>query len=118
MAQSAVLNSRMRRQGIDVMVPDEKGRTVTHDIIFEELCVGKVLAQSKDALVNLIDEAKALGADKGKRWRGSLLPFGCEAVVIAKPGLYLKNRGLRAAAQPIVGNPCSQVHHRHEERIP
>ncbi|MBX9470054.1 MAG: aspartate/glutamate racemase family protein [Rhizobium sp.] len=54
---------RMRRHGIEVMVPDADGRTVTHDIIFSELCAGEVRPQSRETLVAIIEKAKAEGAD-------------------------------------------------------
>lgn len=54
---------RMKRHGVDIMVPDAEGRTATHDIIFEELCAGRVLDTSRDRLVAIINEAKAHGAD-------------------------------------------------------
>lgn len=54
---------RMRRHGIEVMVPDAIGRTLTHDVIFDELCAGKILGHSRDALIALIEQAKADGAD-------------------------------------------------------
>lgn len=64
--------ARMKSHGIDVSVPDEEGRTLTHHIIFEELSVGKVLEASREALVTLIDKAKAQGADS--------VIFGCTEI--------------------------------------
>ncbi|GGF61676.1 aspartate racemase [Azorhizobium oxalatiphilum] len=55
--------ARMAGHGIEVMVPDEAGRTLTHDIIFNELCAGKVLDASREVLVGLIGAAQAEGAD-------------------------------------------------------
>ncbi|RDL51074.1 Aspartate racemase [Ensifer sp. M14] len=54
---------RMKSHGIEVMVPDAAGRTLTHNVIFDELCAGKVLGTSRRALVELIDKAEAEGAD-------------------------------------------------------
>lgn len=54
---------RMRKHGIDVIVPDEAGRTTTHDIIFQELCMGEVKPTSRETLLALIEDAKAQGAD-------------------------------------------------------
>ena len=51
------------RHGIDVVVPDDKGRAAIHDIIFNELCQGKVLDRSRTALIELIEAAKTAGAD-------------------------------------------------------
>ncbi|TCN29740.1 aspartate/glutamate racemase family protein [Sinorhizobium americanum] len=54
---------RMKTHGIDVVVPDADGRTLTHQVIFDELCAGKVLDASREALLALIEKAKAAGAD-------------------------------------------------------
>jgi len=54
---------RMRAHGLEVMVPDAAGRTLTHNVIFDELCAGKVLKTSREALIALIERAKADGAD-------------------------------------------------------
>lgn len=54
---------RLKSHGIEMMVPDADGRTVTHDIIFNELCAGKVLDTSREKLVALVEKAKAEGAD-------------------------------------------------------
>ena len=63
---------RMRRQGVEVMVPDAEGRTTTHDIIFDELCQGKILDASRSALSRMIEEGKANGADS--------VIFGCTEI--------------------------------------
>lgn len=54
---------RLKDHGIDMMVPDADGRTVTHEIIFNELCAGKVRDESRETLVALVEKAKAEGAD-------------------------------------------------------
>ncbi|OJF91992.1 aspartate/glutamate racemase family protein [Pararhizobium antarcticum] len=54
---------RMSGHGIEMMVPDAAGRTLVHDIIFSELCAGKILPASREALMRVIDDAKARGAD-------------------------------------------------------
>lgn len=64
--------ARMAKHGIDVMVPDADGRVLTHDIIFNELCAGKVMDRSRDSLIGLIEKAKAAGADS--------LIFGCTEI--------------------------------------
>jgi aspartate racemase len=63
---------RMKPHGIDVRVPDRDGRNRIHAIIFEELSLGNVLTQSRDALIALIEEAKAVGADS--------VIFGCTEI--------------------------------------
>ena len=64
--------ARMKRHSIDVMIPGPDGRTLTHDIIFDELCAGKVLDRSREVLIGLVTQAKAQGADS--------LIFGCTEV--------------------------------------
>ncbi|MDI7863665.1 aspartate/glutamate racemase family protein [Rhizobiaceae bacterium n13] len=54
---------RMKQLGIEVMVPDAEGRTLVHDVIFNELCAGQVLDSSRDKLLALIEDARAQGAD-------------------------------------------------------
>lgn len=61
--EHAFYAERMRRHGIDIIVPDADGRTATHAIIFEELCAGHVLDSSRQRLIAIIEKAKADGAD-------------------------------------------------------
>jgi aspartate racemase len=53
---------RMKRQGIEVMVPDPDGRALTHDIIFDELCAGKVLDGSRQAFNRTHRRGEARGS--------------------------------------------------------
>ena len=70
--ENGFYQARMAGQGIEVMTPDAEGRALTHDIIFNELCAGKVLDASRDALLGLVDRARAQGADS--------LIFGCTEI--------------------------------------
>ncbi|QFY60533.1 aspartate/glutamate racemase family protein [Rhizobium grahamii] len=54
---------RMKRQGIDMLVPDAADRTIVHDIIFDELCAGKILDSSRRTLHAIIEKARDSGAD-------------------------------------------------------
>lgn len=56
-------HTRMTKDGIDVMVPDAADRTTVHDIIFKELCRGKVLESSRRKMLAIIDKARLAGAD-------------------------------------------------------
>ncbi|MCP4046657.1 MAG: aspartate/glutamate racemase family protein [Gammaproteobacteria bacterium] len=59
--------------GIEVLVPDERGRTVVHDIIYNELCQGVVSPDSKLQYLDVVNRAtKADGADS--------VIFGCTEV--------------------------------------
>lgn len=64
--------ARMAKYGIEVMTPDAEGRALTHDIIFNELCLGKVLDTSRETLLQLVEQAKVNGADS--------LIFGCTEI--------------------------------------
>ncbi|MBX4905976.1 MULTISPECIES: aspartate/glutamate racemase family protein [Rhizobium] len=54
---------RMKNLGIDIMVPNAADRTTVHDIIFNELCAGKVHDRSREKLIDIIDHAVENGAD-------------------------------------------------------
>jgi len=49
-----------KKHGLDVLIPDEAGRQVIHDIIYKELCLGKTKNSSREQLKviieNLIDD--------------------------------------------------------------
>ena len=53
----------MERESIEVMVPQEPARTRVHDVIFSELCAGKVLDSSRLELLSIIEAMKTQGAD-------------------------------------------------------
>ena len=53
--------------GIDVAIPGEKARETVHRIIYDELCLGKILPESKNKLLEII---------------GGLESEGCEGVVL------------------------------------
>jgi aspartate racemase len=54
------------------MVPDEAARTTIHDIIYNELCQGIVSPASKQAYLEIIEQARRNGADG--------VIFGCTEV--------------------------------------
>ena len=51
------------RFGIDAIVPDEPARTRVHDIIYEELCQGRIVDSSRADYLRIIDELAARGAE-------------------------------------------------------
>jgi aspartate racemase len=55
------------RHGLSVLTPDEAGRTVVHDVIYDELCRGVVRDESRDAYRRVV---------------GRLLERGAEAIVL------------------------------------
>ncbi|QNP82268.1 aspartate/glutamate racemase family protein [Agrobacterium tumefaciens] len=54
---------RMRRHGVEVVVPDAEDRAAIHDIIFGELCQGEIKSCSRERYLAVIDKARALGVD-------------------------------------------------------
>lgn len=54
---------RMARHGLDVMVPPKPARDRIHAVIFDELCKGCILDQSRDALLDIVEAARSEGAD-------------------------------------------------------
>ncbi len=51
-----------RKHGIEVIVPDEGERQLVHDIIYSELCVGKISGGSKEKFKRIIESLAAKGA--------------------------------------------------------
>jgi aspartate racemase len=54
---------RMKHLGVEVMIPQAADRTTVHDIIFNELCAGKVFDSSRAKLMEIIERERARGAD-------------------------------------------------------
>ncbi len=50
------------QHGLDVIVPNERDRNTVHDIIYEELCIGKMREESRQEVVRIIDDLVGLGA--------------------------------------------------------
>jgi len=50
------------KYGLEVVVPDEKGRQIVHDIIYKELCLGVIKSSSKDQLCEIIQNLVRDGA--------------------------------------------------------
>ena len=51
--------NRIETSGIDVIVPELHDRQMVHDIIYQELCLGKVDDDSRDAYLAIIDRMRA-----------------------------------------------------------
>ncbi|GAB2952339.1 aspartate/glutamate racemase family protein [Nonomuraea fastidiosa] len=54
--------ARMRGHGIDVLVPDEPDRTLVHDVIYQELTLGRVEPASREAYRRVIAGLAGRGA--------------------------------------------------------
>jgi aspartate racemase len=52
-----------RRHGIEVLVPDEADRAEVHRVIYEELCLGRVHEESRQAYRRVIERLVARGAE-------------------------------------------------------
>lgn len=50
------------RFGIDVIVPGQQDRDLVHEVIYQELCLGKITEPSKDSYLRVIGELHANGA--------------------------------------------------------
>jgi len=55
--------SRLQQQGLKVLVPDENDCNRINDVIFEELCFGKVNNNSRRDYLDIIDELSSEGAE-------------------------------------------------------
>jgi aspartate racemase len=53
---------RLEEHGLTVLVPDEPGRTLVHDVIYGELCLGVTRAESKRRYLEIIDGLTDRGA--------------------------------------------------------
>ncbi|MEP0521733.1 MAG: aspartate/glutamate racemase family protein [Hyphomicrobiales bacterium] len=62
----------LAHHNLDVAIPDDNGRTIVHDIIYDELCQGIVSATSKARYLEVVQRARQKGADS--------VIFGCTEV--------------------------------------
>jgi len=49
--------------GIELVVPDADDRSVLHDVIYKELCLGRIEPRSRDAYAHIIQRLAAGGAE-------------------------------------------------------
>ena len=54
---------RIERHGIEVVVPDLHDRQMVHDIIYQELCLGKVDDDSREVYLAIIDRLREQNID-------------------------------------------------------
>ena len=52
-----------RAQGIDIVIPDRASREYVHNVIFNELCVGKLMPESKKKMQTIILDLQEAGAN-------------------------------------------------------
>jgi aspartate racemase len=86
MEDDTIVRARLQQRfGLTVRVPDEADRALMHRVIFEELCRGRVLDGSRDAIVALIARQRAAGADAvilGCTEIGMLIDAGCSPLPV------------------------------------
>ncbi len=57
------ITGRIKNAGIDVIIPEEHDMNIVNDIIFNELCLGKVLDSSREEYKRIISSMRDRGAD-------------------------------------------------------
>jgi len=63
MEQSFYKGRLQDKFSLDVIVPNESQRKVVHEVIYQELCLGEVKAESKAAYLEIVDALKEQGAE-------------------------------------------------------
>lgn len=51
------------KHGIDVLIPPDNDMEIIHNVIFKELCAGKILDSSRTEYLRIIDELTSRGAE-------------------------------------------------------
>lgn len=54
---------RFSAHGIETIVPDETARELVHHVIYDELCAGEVMETSREAILRMIEDLTAKGAE-------------------------------------------------------
>jgi len=54
---------RLERRGLSVIVPPEEDRRTVHRIIYEELCLGKILESSRSEYARIVRDLAGCGAE-------------------------------------------------------
>jgi aspartate racemase len=63
-----------KKHGINVLIPNESDRQIVHDVIFKELCLGKINTDSKKEYIRIIHNLEEQGA------QGIIL--GCTEIIL------------------------------------
>lgn len=53
----------LKKHGIEVIIPDEKERQIVHDVIYSELCIGKINNASREEFKKIIANLVKNGAE-------------------------------------------------------
>ena len=62
MTQNFIID-RLIAAGLEVVVPNQQDIELVNDVIFNELCLGKILDSSRKEYQRIIDDMKAKGAE-------------------------------------------------------
>ncbi|MBW8808556.1 MAG: aspartate/glutamate racemase family protein, partial [Lysobacter sp.] len=62
MEQAFYRQRLIERHGLEVIVPDDDGRDLVHKVIYEELCLGRIRDESREAYRRIIAGLAARGA--------------------------------------------------------
>ncbi len=54
---------RLKKHGIEAIIPEEEERQIVHDVIFKELCLGEIKESSKEKFKKIIDNLAKKGAE-------------------------------------------------------
>ena len=63
MEQDFYKNRLTEKFGIEVVVPNDEDRTVVHDVIYNELCLGDIRGSSKDQYLEIVKRLHEQGAE-------------------------------------------------------
>lgn len=61
--EQSFYHERLQKHGFSIMVPEKEHRQTIHDVIFDELCKGKINDFSRQAYIEIIGELKQAGAE-------------------------------------------------------
>ena len=53
----------MDKYGLEVLIPGEKDRRLVHEVIYRELCLGKIKPESRQAYADIVDSLAQNGAE-------------------------------------------------------
>jgi len=63
MEQDFYKNRLIEKFGIDVIVPDDDDRTLVHDVIYDELCLGEAKTSSREQYLDIVDKLHGQGVE-------------------------------------------------------
>jgi aspartate racemase len=55
--------ARLEQLGIEVLTPELEDRDLVHEVIYQELCLGKIEASSRSSYLQIIEKLSAGGAE-------------------------------------------------------